>query len=584
MSFEELTFGIVGSGGDGVLMAGNLLVQAAARDGLYVFMLKSFGPQIRGGETSCRIRVSNNQVLSQGDRLDVLATFRYSDISRFKTEIHLADHSVILVDDEEEQDPPEELTRYRHVKVPASKISKEILGSSRSKNMAMIGILAEACHLPIEGAARAVEKRLARRGADVVEKNIRTIRQGQQWAKENLAEAGLPRLDYTPGEPKIVMTGNDAIAYGAIYAGCRFFAGYPITPATEILQFLAREMPKFGGVVIQAEDEISAMGMVIGASFGGKKAMTATSGPGMSLKIEGIGLACLAEIPCVIVDVQRAGPSTGIPTKTEQADLQQAIYGTHGDAPRVVIAPADVEDCFDVTVEAFYISEKYQIPVVILSDQFLGQRIESVSRDSLLSVSGFTAVTKRRKPHRDELEDYKRFKITPSGVSPMTWPGIPGGQYSTAGIVHDERGDPSTVMEVHWAMCEKRARKFDEISKELQFIRHYGPPDAEVGIIGWGSTKGVIKESVLRANAEGYKVQAIVPQIIYPIPEARLKEFLKPIKKLLVAEVSYSGQFYRYLRSFLDLPEETYSLARPGGTPLDMVEVYGKLMEMIGGK
>jgi 2-oxoglutarate ferredoxin oxidoreductase subunit alpha len=461
-----------------------------------------------------------------------------------------------------------------------TEISKEQTGSARSKNMALMGVLAEACNLPIEGVRLSIEKKLAKRGPEVVEKNLAAVEGGREYASKNLGSAKIARLTYTPSEPKIVMTGNDAIAYGALYAGCRFFAGYPITPATEIMQFLTREMPRFGGVVVQAEDEISAMGMTIGASFAGRKAMTATSGPGLSLKIEGIGLACLAEIPCVVVNVQRAGPSTGIPTKTEQADLQQAIYGTHGDAPRVVIAPADVEDCFDVAVEAFYIAEKYQIPVIILSDQHMGQRIESVNRDGLLSVQGFTAVNRRRKPHRDELADYKRFRKTPTGISPMTWPGIEGGQYSTAGIVHNEKGDPSSVMEIHWEMCEKRIRKFDEMEKELNFVRHYGPEDAEIGIMGWGSTKGVIKETVLRANENGVKVQALLPQIIYPLPERQVQSFLKRIKKLLVAEVSFSAQFLHYLRSALELPEQTYSLARPGGAPLSMAEVYAKLEEL----
>ncbi|MCD6497545.1 MAG: 2-oxoacid:acceptor oxidoreductase subunit alpha [Deltaproteobacteria bacterium] len=581
MAPSELTFGIVGSGGDGVLTAGNLLVQSAARDGLYCFMVKSFGPQIRGGESSCRIRVSDEQVLSQGDKLDVLAAFNWNDVVRFQTEIRLTDDAVVLVDEAEEGEPPEAVEGRRIVKVPISAISQEQIGAVRSKNMVMIGVLAEACHLPIEGVRRSVEKKLGRKGPDVVAKNLAAIEAGRSYAKENLADVPIATLEYEPSEPKILMTGNEAVAYGAIYAGCRFYAGYPITPATEILQYLAREMPRFGGVVVQAEDEISAMGMVIGASFAGKKAMTATSGPGMSLKTEGIGLACLAEIPSVIVNVQRAGPSTGIPTKTEQADLQQAIYGTHGDAPRVVVAPSDVEDCFDVTVESFYIAEKYQIPVIILSDQFVGQRIESVNRDGLLSVSGFTAVNKRRKPHRDELDDYKRFKDTPSGVSPMTWPGIEGGQYATAGIVHDENGDPSSVMEVHWKMAGKRSRKFEDISKELQFIRHYGPEDAEIGLIGWGSSKGAIKESVLRANAEGYKVQAVIPQIIYPLPQEKIAAFLAPLKKLVVCEVSFSGQFLHYLRSLLDLPKETYSVSRPGGMPLAIAEIYDRLMEIM---
>lgn len=233
-----------------------------------------------------------------------------------------------------------------------------------------------------------------------------------------------------PEKERDIGDGNEAVAYGALYAGCRFFAAYPITPASEVMEFISREIPKFDGVMVQAEDEIAAAGMCIGASFNGVKAMTATSGPGLSLMSEMLGLSSMAEIPLVIVNVQRVGPATGIPTKSEQSDLQQALYGTHGDANRVVIAPVDVEDCFDVTVEAFYIAEKYQIPVIILSDQFIGHRKETVRRIELGEHDGFTKRFERITPAKRKLENYRRYRFTETGISPMTRPGIKGEQYT----------------------------------------------------------------------------------------------------------------------------------------------------------
>ena len=249
---KEITFGIVGSGGDGVLTAGNLMVQSAARDGLYCFMVKSFGPQIRGGETSCRVRLSSEQVLSQGDKLRVLAAFRWNDYTRFRTEIRLEDDAVIFVDPDSKGEVPEELAKHKIVEVPFTAISKEHTDGTRSKNMVLMGALAEAYNLPLDGVRRSVAKKLSKKGDEVVEKNLAAVRAGQEYVQEHLADLNLPQLAYEPSEPKIVMTGNDAAGFGALYAGCRFFSGYPITPATEIMQCLTREMPRFGGVVVQA--------------------------------------------------------------------------------------------------------------------------------------------------------------------------------------------------------------------------------------------------------------------------------------------------------------------------------------------
>jgi len=444
---QEVVLAIAGSGGDGVITAGDFITRSAARKGLFAFMLKSYGPQIRGGESSARIRVSAKPIYSQGDFVDVLAVFSWKDYKRFTDEIELREHAVVLYDESDKTPlevvpiPPEKNARF--IAVPFKKLASEELKVPLAKNMVLLGVLGELLNLPLDALKDAVMQKFGKKRPEAAAINIQAIDLGAEWVKQNLPE-GIPyRLAAEGGNPKLVMTGNDALAFGAIHAGLKFYAGYPITPASPILEFLARELPRFGGAVIQTEDELAAVAMALGASWAGARAMTASSGPGLSLKQEAIGLAAMAEIPLVVVDVQRVGPSTGIPSKTEQADLFQAIGGTHGDAPRVVLAPTDVEDNFQVAVEAFYLAEKYQLPVIILSDQFLGERAETVDEEVLFARDRSVG---RRLPGEGELgEDYARYKITEDGVSPMAIPGMKGGQHYISGLEHTEKGWPNRV-------------------------------------------------------------------------------------------------------------------------------------------
>lgn len=579
---NDLVIGIVGSGGDGVITAGQLIASAASNEGLYCFLLKSFGPQIRGGESSCRVRICEKQVLSQGDRVDVLVVFNWPDYTRFKSELDLKDDCVVLYDDKDET-PEDEIpivgAENRIVyRLPFSKTAKDAVGTELGKNIVMLGVLSGLFNIPDEGMKKIMERKFAKHGEEIMTKNQTAFEEGVKLAK-SIEKKDHLKLEYTKTDPKLIMTGNDAIAFGALWAGCRFFAGYPITPSTEVMQWLAIHMPRYGGTVIQVEDEIAAIGMAVGASYAGIKSMTCTSGPGISLMTEIIGLASMAEIPLVIVDVQRVGPSTGIPTKSEQSDLQQVLFGTHGDAPRVVIAPADVEDCIDTTIEAFYISEKYQIPVIIISDQFIGQRMESIKPIDLAKFKRYD----RLQPSEDDLKDYQRFhlKDDKTGISSMALPGTKGGEYIAVGIEHDEYGNPTSTLELHEAMNMKRFCKFSGIREELKFIRRYGPKDAEVGIIAWGSSKGAVKEAVMNLNEEGLKVQAIIPQIIYPLPFEQFDEFMAPLKKVIVVELSFSGQFLKYLKSHFCLPDNTVLYKRSGVKPLTVEEVMNAVKEAI---
>ncbi|MEA3500471.1 MAG: 2-oxoacid:acceptor oxidoreductase subunit alpha [Candidatus Marinimicrobia bacterium] len=589
MSRNNIVIGIAGSGGDGIITAGDLLMKSASKDGLFVFMLKSYGPQIRGGESSIKLRMSQNPVATQGDKLDILVVLNWKDFPRFKLELLLEDEVVIISDSADkfpEEDIPIDKNKMKKwYKIPIAKIAKEASGTTQSKNIVMLGIISELFNLPKETLKKSIKKKFDRKGQKVVDTNINAINAGQNYVINSLEKIDDLVFEYKKNDPRIVMDGNEAIAYGAVYAGLEYFAGYPITPSSEIMQWIAKFLPKYGGTVMQMEDELASINAVIGASFAGKKSMTATSGAGISLMNEGIGLASMTELPAVIVNVQRGGPSTGLPTKTEQADLMQAIWGSHGDSPRVVLAPADVEDCFDTTILAFYIAEKYQMPVIILSDGFIGHRKESINPERIKSKkSGFKKINRRQTPNEEELKDYKRFKYTKTGISPIAYPGIKGGEHQTAGIEHDEYGFPSSDVDIHHKMTFKRYAKYDAIKKEFDFKRFYGDEDAEIGIIAWGSTKGAVKEAVKKAQENGIKIHAIIPQIIYPFLTKSFKEFLKKKKKVIVVEMAYSGPFVRYLRGFVDFGKynvKIYPYRIPGGAPFTVEEILEQITEVV---
>ena len=581
MPTRDLTFAIVGSGGDGVITVGDMIAQAGASEGLHVMKVEAYGPQIRGGESSCTVRLSADPILAQGDLVQVLVVFNWADFARFRGEIVCAENAVILYEatDETPHDqidlgPIEEV---KWVPVPFIKLAKEAAGTTLAKNIVTLGILGELFSLPQDAIERAIKDKFSKKKETVLEANIKGFKAGIEHASKIEEAATGMRLQYTAGEPMLLMSGNELCAVAALHAGCRFFAGYPITPSSEVLHLLSEWMPKVGGYLVQTEDELSAIGAVIGGSFAGVKSMTATSGPGLALMTEMLGLASMAEIPAVIIDVQRGGPSTGLPTKSEQSDLWQALWGSHGDAPRVVLAPADVEDCFHATVAAFNIAEEAQMPVIVLSDQFIAQRSETLS---MLTLDH--EVIGRQVPSAGDLREYKRYKDTKSGISPMSWPGMKGGEYQTNGLEHEEDGSPSSMYLVHEKMNAKRYRKLRAVRAKYSFYRRYGAEKADVGIICWGSSKGPVKEAVQKATARGERVSAFVPQLLYPFPYHEFNEYLKTVDNVIVMELSYSAQFYKYLQTFLNLPEaRTFVYKRSGGKNLTVGEVEDKIQKVL---
>lgn len=575
----DLIIGMAGAGGDGIVSAGESLIAAAARAGYHAVMTKSFGPQIRGGESSCRVRLSTAPVSTPGGTLDVAVALNWDDFLRFGGELPVGGRTVVLYDSQTgvapDRIPLGGVSPVAVEAVPIAETARRVAGTDKAKNSVVLGLLAGWFGIAEAELAAGIRKKLGKKGEAVLEANLQAFQAGIAYATEHPLPVSLALPPAPPGPPKLLLDGNEMCGAAALFAGCQFFAGYPITPSTEIMQYLSREIWKHGGSLLQAEDEIAGIGAVVGASFAGRKAMTATSGPGMSLKTEMLGLATIAELPLVCVNVQRGGPSTGIPTKSEQSDLFQAAFSAHGDVVRPVLAPTSVADTFAVTVEAFNIAEEYQTPVVVLSDQEIAQRKETLDP---IDTSRFTLV-ERRRPTAGELVDYVRFRDGDSAISPISEPGLPGGAYLASGIEHTERGSPTASGEIHARMNEKRFRKLEPLKRRRDLFLVEGDREAPLALVSWGSVAGVAREALALARARGLRVKLLVPHLLYPVAEGVYREFFASVEAGLLVEQSHQGQLFRVLRMVLDLPPRFASLSRSGASPISPAHVVERLRE-----
>jgi len=561
---RSVVIAIAGSGGDGVALIGDLLLKMAAHQGLYGVLVQSYGPQIRGGESAVVLRVGERETCYEGDDTDLLVCFKTADLKRFRGSIQLHEQSVLVLEQTDEGDLPAWLgaskrPTYRH---PFATLEDGVEVVGEPKNMKALALVCRALGWPDSLAEQALKERFADRPA-LVERNMPTFR-------KVYALGDVPALPHITGHgvPLVIETGNEAVARGSMAAGLRFFAGYPITPSSEVMETLIDELPALGGRVVQAEDEISALGMVVGASFGGVPSMTATSGPGLSLMTEMMGLSSMAEIPAIIVDCQRAGPATGMPSRTEQSDLFHAVYGGHGDFPRAVLGVFDVVHARDVMHRAFEVAENYQLPVLVLSDAYVAQRRQI--RDAV--------VDRKDRPRRvrwtSPQDGVTRFSLTgEQAANPFRVPGTPGGTYMAAGIEHTEEGNPTADAALHQRMSEKRFRKLEGIAIDTRdWVRTLGAPDAPRGIVAWGSTYGMLVEWV-REHPE-YRV--FLPEMLHPFPLEALTAWRKGLRETCVVELSFQGQFHQYLSSLTDMTG-VRSLARSGGLPMSMRELAALL-------
>ncbi|WP_026574922.1 2-oxoacid:acceptor oxidoreductase subunit alpha [Bacillus sp. UNC438CL73TsuS30] len=575
---DQLSWKVGGQQGEGIESTGEIFAIALNRLGYYLYGYRHFSSRIKGGHTNNKIRVSTTDVRSISDDLDILVAFDQETIDVNYKE--LPSSGVILADAKFNPKKPED-TESSLYAVPFTEMATE-LGTSLMKNMVAIGATSAVLDLDIHVFEEVVREIFGKKGEQVVAKNMDAIKAGFEYMKEKM-DANVPKMELAKadGKKRMYMIGNDAIALGALAGGCRFMAAYPITPASDIMEYLIKKLPALGGTVIQTEDEIAACTMTIGANYGGVRALTASSGPGLSLKMEAIGLAGITETPIVIVDTQRGGPSTGLPTKQEQSDLMAMIYGTHGEIPKIVMAPSTVEEAFYDTAEAFNLAEEYQCPVIVLSDLQL-----SLGKQTVEPLDASKVEIRRGKLVTEELPEienkgyFKRYEVTEDGVSPRSIPGMKNGIHHVTGVEHAETGKPSESAANRIAQMDKRFRKVENIRFDTPVYKNAPHEDADLLVVGFNSTRGAIEEAMGRLDKDGLKVNHAQIRLIHPFPSDEILPLIRSAKKVLVVENNATGQLANIMKMNVGHAEKITKFVKYDGNPFLPHEVYSKCKEL----
>ena len=574
---SEAVIRFAGNSQDGIQSLGGFLAKLAGRSDQEVMTFMTIPATISGGPSIFQVRIASGEVLTSGDEADVLFAFY-----QHSYDAHIASlrkGGIVLFDSDQVQPKPEWQPLYRHVGVPITSLTVEAIGGTskdKGKNMYALGLVAKMFDLNIAKLETLITERFGSKD-DALRNSLMAFHAGYSYSIGNLLETFKFIDGHKHGVAQVVMNGNEALGYGLIAAGVRFGAAYPITPWTDTMELMRRELPKYGGAFVQCEDEIASVSMALGASYGGRVAVTGSSGPGIALKSESISWGVMAEVPCVIVDVQRGGPSTGLPTAVEQSDLNIAVYGGHGDSPRVGIAAASVEDCFYSAIEAVNLARKYSVPVLLLSDQALASRIEAFPEPDLQKVCQDIS------PDLTPVAEAKPYDLNAfNGVAKHVAPGTPiaSGKYPIAsGLEHDEMGRPASP-KIHGPMVAKRRKKLQVLAAELPVPDTYGGAEGEVLLVGWGSTRGPIREAVDRARGLGESVATLHLRHISPLPNG-LDTIFARFNHIVVVEMNDEGlygfgQLAGLLRARYCDPKIT-SLTKTDGLTFKVREIVDRL-------
>ncbi len=540
---DDLNWAIGGEAGDGIDSTGKIFAQALSRAGRHVFTSKDFASRIRGGYTAYKIRTAVDEVQSVVDRLDILVALTQRTIDENLDELH--EGSAVIYDGERSWDAevPDEVTA---VDVPLKSLAEEA-GGAIMRNVVALGAACEITGFDVAYLDESLEKRFGGKGSKIVANNKEAARLGQEYVQENY---DLEHLGYdleTTDADYVLLNGDEAIGMGALAAGCRFYAGYPITPATNVMEYLTGRIEEYGGHVVQAEDELSAINMALGAARAGARSMTATSGPGIDLMAETFGLVATSETPLVICDVMRSGPSTGMPTKQEQGDLNMTLYGGHGEIPRFVLAPTTIDECFWKTVEAFNLAEKYQTPVYLVSDLALAVTEQTFEPEAFDMDA--VEIDRGKIVDDDEIDEWLdsqgRFRahaVTDDGVSPRALPGTADGAHMSTGLEHDELGRRTEDQDERVRQVDKRYRKVETAQQDEAWdVREYGDPEADTLVISWGSNEGALVEALELLDRDGIDVRVLSVPYIFPRPD--LSEDIQTAEDVIVVECNATGQF-----------------------------------------
>lgn len=575
---SQLSWKVGGQQGEGIDSTGEIFAIALNRQGYYLYGYRHFSSRIKGGHTSNKIRVSTKPVHAISDDLDVLVAFDQETIDVDGRELRKG--GIIIADSKFSPTVPAGLD-VRLFSVPFTELAEE-LGTSLMKNMIAVGASTAVLGLPVESFTEVVTELFGKKGQKVVDKNMEAIAKGAEYIN-NEAGGSLPdfKLEPADGKKRMFMIGNDAVALGFVAGGVRFMPAYPITPASEIMEYLIKKLPEFGGTVIQTEDEIAAVTMAIGGNYAGTRTITASSGPGLALMMEAIGLSGMTETPLVIVNTQRGGPSTGLPTKQEQSDVNAMIYGTHGEIPKVVLAPSTAEESFYDAIEALNIAEEYQVPVILLTDLQLAlgkQTVEPLDYSKIQIRRG--KLVDKDQPET-ESGMFKRYEFTEDGVSPRSIPGVKNGLHHVTGVEHNEVGRPSEDATNRQKMMDKRLNKLNglKVPNPILVNEKYDTPD--VLIVGMGSTRGTIEEAVERLENDGVKVNTAHVRLIWPFPGDELAPYVEKAKTVIVVENNATAQLADQIKLHVGMKEKIKSVLKYDGNPFLPSIVYKECKELL---
>lgn len=576
---SQVSWKVGGQQGEGIESTGEIFATAMNRKGYYLYGYRHFSSRIKGGHTNNKIRVSTSPVHAISDDLDILIAFDQETIEVNHHEMRK--DSVIIADSKAKPEKPEHCDAQL-VALPFTATAKE-LGTTLMKNMVAVGATCAVMNLDISDFETLITNMFTKKGDKVVEMNIEALNEGYRLMNEQLSHIdGDFVLEKTEGTPHLYMIGNDAIGLGALSAGSRFMAAYPITPASEIMEYMIENLPKVRGTVVQTEDEIAAANMAIGSNYAGVRAFTASAGPGLSLMMEAIGLSGMTETPFVVINTQRGGPSTGLPTKQEQSDLMQMIYGTHGDIPKIVVAPTDAEDAFYLTIEAFNLAEMYQCPVIILSDLQLSlgkQTVESLDYNKIEINRGETIQSDIERDEDDKTY-FKRYALTESGVSPRPIPGVKGGIHHVTGVEHNEEGKTSEAADNRQQQMDKRMRKTEHLLINQPVENNAVHDEADILYLGFISTKGAIQEGKERLEQQGLKVNHLQIRQLHPFPSKTIQEAVDKASKVVVVEHNYQGQLSNILKMNVNVGDKLINQTKYDGTPFLPNEIEAKGLEI----
>lgn len=576
----EVILCVGGAAGDGVASAGETFAKLSARSGLHVYAYNSYQSVIRGGHVWLQVRAGEEKVQCQGSHFDILIALNQDTIEKDAQYI-LPGGSVLFNSDRIKVREDQVQPGVKLMPLPVGQLAGSFSKAAVTQNMVALGAAVRLVDMEFKLIEELVGERFKKKGSEVAQANINAARAGYDYAGTTWGSLNLG-LKFS-GTRRLVMTGNQAIAVGATAGGLKFYAAYPMTPASSILHWFAAQGHKYGVLVKQAEDEIAVLNMAIGAGYAGARSMCGTSGGGFALMTEAVGEAAMTETPVVIVNAQRGGPSTGLPTKTEQGDLFQMLGASQGDFPKALIAPVSVEDAFFATAEALNLAERYQVPVMIASDLLLSEHMETVDAEAL----DFSAVTIDRGAvagARTNGNEYLRYEDTDTGVSPRAFPGTEGCEHVAATDEHDENSslisDVFTDETKRVKMMNKRMRKLEGLLKDMAAPKLHGPADAELTLVGWGSTRGAIREAIEIMAKEGVKINHLQLRNLWPFPAEAVTGILKSCRKTMIVENNFSGQLAKLIRMETGIAMDEKCL-KYDGEPFYPKDIVARVKEIL---